>query len=188
MKTRILALALALILLLTACATAPAETTAPTTTAAPTETTTPFDLERYKTAVQASVDMIESGRAVMEYAAALEAVYLETLLSVSATVSRDKLLGFAEEKLASEAGVTFAIMEEHYGKISAAYKTIILTPISGAEAGEIDQLYRGLYLAYSDLYRLATDPTTDLEDLVEERETACEAIDSYMQQLSIFLD
>ena len=42
MKTRILALALALILLLTACATAPAETTAPATTA-PAETTQPVE-------------------------------------------------------------------------------------------------------------------------------------------------
>lgn len=42
MKTRILALALALILLLTACATHPAETTAPATTA-PAETTQPVE-------------------------------------------------------------------------------------------------------------------------------------------------
>lgn len=185
MKRKTLALLLCAALLLTACTAAPTPTTtAPTTVP---ETTQPFDLAGYKKAVQASVDEIADGRAVMEYAAALEAAYLKSLLSVSATVNRDKLLEYAEEKLTSDAGVNFAIMAVHFDGISSDYKGIVLTEISGSEAQEIDQLYRGLYLAYSDLYRLATDPTTDLDKLTETREAACESIDSYMQQLNIFL-
>lgn len=188
MKRKTLALLLCAALLLTACTAAPPSTTPPTTIQVPpTETAQLFDLEQYKSTVQTSVDKIADGRAIMEYTAYVEAVYLDSLLSVSGTASREELLDYAEEDLISEADLTFEIMEDHFNVISAEYKTIILTPISGAEAEEIDQLYRGLYLAYADLYRLATDPTTDLDKLVKTRETACEAIDRYMQQLSIFL-
>ena len=188
MKRNILALLLCAVLLLTACTAAPTHTTPPTTTAAPTETTQPFDLAEYKATVQASADKIADGKAIMEYTAYVEAVYLDSLLSVSGTVSTDKLLKYASEKLTTEIGVTMEIMQNHFDSITSEYKTIILAPISGAEAEEIDRLYRELYLAYSDLYRLATDPPTDFDKLTETRQTACEAIDRCMQQLGIFLE
>ena len=192
MKRKVLSLILATLMVLafTGCGSTtdsaegtPTPEVETTPTPEPTPTDIPFDLDAYKTLVNACRADINSAHIFVGNVGNYENNYWKTLGRMS-----DTMVDSAFEWLAKNSDESRETVDAAYENIRQQYKAIILTEIEGKEAEEIDSAFRNMYDAYSSMYSLVILPSGSRSSFAANLVDYMNIILDCDEDLALFLD
>ncbi len=177
-KCRLMATALALVML---CACSPSQVA---TTPPPELSPSPasFDLDAYKASVKTCSDEINEATIILYNMAKYENNYWQTLGELS-----DSMVGSAFDWIAENSEETEDSINATYDSIRAQYKEIVLVEVEGKEAEEIEAAFKGLYDSYVDMYDIVTSPSGSIGDFVDAINENVRNSKDCSDELSLFL-